>query len=108
MIQQKIIGIAIIALGVAGGTMFIVHGRNTGSEPAAPITFVAPSVPLASIPTPAWYEAHPDALKEDNSRCAAAGKNMPPDLCANVGIADKSVSSEDAINALDQAGASGK
>jgi hypothetical protein len=108
MIQQKVVGIAVIALGVAGGVIFIIHGRNTGSESAAPLTPLAPSVPSVSIPTPAWYEAHPDALKEGNSRCAAQGKNMPPGLCANVDIADKAVSSKDAINALDQAGSSGK
>jgi hypothetical protein len=108
MIQQKIIGIAIVVLGVAGGTIFIIHDRNPGPRAGATITAIAPSPPVTSIPTPAWYEAHPDVLKADNSRCAAEGKNMPPGLCENVSIADKAVSANDAMNALDQAGASGK
>jgi hypothetical protein len=108
MIQQKFIGIAIVVLGVAGGTIFIIHDRTQGPRAGATITAIVPSTPVTSIPTPAWYEAHPDVLKADNSRCAAEGKNMPPGLCENVGIADKSVSDNNFMNALNQAGAPGK
>jgi hypothetical protein len=108
MSQQKLISIAIIALAVAGGTTLIIRGRSPSSAPAGSTTPVTTSPILASIPTPAWYEAHPDVLRSDNDRCAAEGKNLPPTLCANVAIANKEVSSQDAIDALDQAGASGK
>jgi hypothetical protein len=108
MIQQKFIGIAIIVLGVAGGTIFIIHDRTPGPRPGATITAIAPSTPVTSIPTPAWYEANPDVLKADNNRCAAEGKNMPPGLCENVGIANKAVSDNNFMNALNQAGTSGK
>jgi hypothetical protein len=108
MIRKKIIGIAIIALSVAGGTIFIIHERNPRPEPGATITSLAPNAPVTFIPTPAWYETHLDALRTDNDRCAAEGKNMPPGICTNVGIADKAVSDTNFMNALDHAGASGK
>jgi hypothetical protein len=108
MIHQKALGIGIIVLVVAGGTTLIIRGRGPSSAPAGPAISVTTNPGALSIPTPAWYEAHTDVLKVDNVRCADEGKKLPEGLCANVAIANKAVSSQDAMNALDQAGASGK
>lgn len=102
MIQQKFIGVAIIVLGVAGGAVFIVHERTVGSNSGGTIIGAEPSADVPPIPTPAWYEAHQDVLSTDNARCQAEGTAMPAPLCTNVSIADKEVSDEDALKALEK------
>lgn len=102
MIHRKLIGIAIIVLGVAGGIIFIVHDKTAGSNSGATIIGAEPSPNVPTIPTPAWYEAHQDVLRVDNSRCQAEGAAMPAALCTNVGIADKVVSDDDALKALEK------
>jgi hypothetical protein len=108
MIHQRSIGVALIAVALVGGTLLVVHERGQAPEFGSTIIPSTPSPTIATVPTPAWYEAHPDVLKKDNNRCDAEGKIMPPGLCANVAIADKAVSSQDALDALDQAGSSEK
>jgi hypothetical protein len=108
MIQQKFIGIATIVIALAGTILLITHNRSHIAVPGSQIVSVTSNPLIESTPSPAWYEAHRDILKADNSRCDADGKNMPQHLCANVGIANKEISSQDAINALNQAGSSEK
>jgi hypothetical protein len=108
MIKQHVVGILIIVVGIVGATALVIRDRNTWPKSSAPITLGTSVDYQTPIATPAWYESHPDALKQDNSRCVAEGKDLPPALCANVNIADKEVSSQDALNALNQADPSGK
>lgn len=109
MTQQKIIGIVIVILGLVGGGYVVAsHSLFRGTNNSS-VTIEQPSSPVPTVPTPAWYEAHQDALKVDDQRCAQDGSNMPQGLCANVAIADQFVSNENALNALNQAsGQAGK
>jgi hypothetical protein len=108
MISQRSIGLVLVAVVLVGGTILLVHERRQAPNFGSTIIPGAPSQTIAAVPTPAWYEAHLNVLKKDNDRCEAEGKNMPQGLCANVAIADKAVSSQDALDALDQAGSSEK
>ncbi|MDD2794678.1 hypothetical protein [Acidocella sp.] len=106
---QKIIGILIILVALGGGGYIIARNHFNGNGGSSSVTVVPPPPTSVTVPTPAWYEAHQDALKADNQRCAQQGTTMPPGLCANVAIADKEVSSDDFLHALNQAsGTSGK
>jgi len=106
MIDGKFVGALIFVVAFGGGAILIAHDRSRVAGVDVLATSILPTAPAAFIPTPAWYEAHPDVLKADNDRCATEGKNLPPGLCANVSIADQAVSSQDAMSALDQAGTS--
>jgi hypothetical protein len=109
MRTQKIIGILIILVALGSGGYIIARNNGFGNSGNSSVTVVQPPPASVTVPTPGWYEAHRDTLHADKRRCAQEGANMPPGLCANVAIADKEVSADDAMGALNQAtGASGK
>ncbi len=103
MFQQKLIVAAIIIILGGGAAAYVIHGNQD-------VAVVPPSAPLAPYvpPTPAWYEAHQDALTADNKRCDDEGANAPPGMCMNVDIADKEVSDDNALKMLNQTSSSGK
>ncbi len=101
MIRKKVIGAALVLVILGAGGYLVVKHTAAGSN--NPATVVQTPAQKPTVPTPAWYEAHRDALQIDNRRCAQEGTNMPHGLCANVAIADQYVSNKNALNALDQA-----
>ena len=94
----KIVGVAIVLIGVGGASTFYIIDVHRRASPAIMIIGH----------TPAWYEAHRDALKIADKQCSENGTYMPAGFCENVSTADQAVSNQDAINALNQAGSSGK
>ena len=73
------IGIGIIALALAGGTvmMFEHHGKQSSIAP-----------PTETVHTTDWYVAHPDALKADDARCGSDSASIPQTACQNAATAD--------------------
>jgi hypothetical protein len=100
------IGIAVVVIAAAGGTVFAFHGGE-GSSPGVPSAVIA-IIPPDTVHTADWYVAHPDVLKQDEGRCAGDAATISQASCQNVASADNQIGIVEMQKAAAQDGSSGK
>jgi hypothetical protein len=74
------IGVGIIAVALAGGTVIVIENHGTRSSAVPP-----PKI----VHTADWYVAHPDVLKADDARCGGDAASIPQTACQNAATADQ-------------------
>jgi hypothetical protein len=73
------IGIGIIAVALAAGTVIVIENHGTRSSAV---------LPPQTVHTADWYVAHPDVLKADDARCGGDAASIPQAACQNAATAD--------------------
>lgn len=81
------IGVVIIAIAFAGGTVIVAESTGRHGTPVATSLQFTP--PPQTVHTAAWYVAHPDVLKADEARCGSDAASIPQAACQNTASADQ-------------------
>ena len=61
-----------------------------------------------AVHTVAWYEAHPDVLRQDEKQCAGQSPSLDRAACQNVYSAESSLAAAEMQKAAAKNGAAGK